>query len=134
VAFVRFVISSKNPDSGVSDGIFGVVYDLLDGSELFSVERLSLEQNSKWFNSNLQKPTRFNRSSSKGYFRRNTRGIAWFRDTATEHIARMHHVAQIVREHGYAVHVIAEERIGYLVYEDEHQVIAEPFADTRTGS
>lgn len=134
MAFVRFVISSKNPDSGVADGIFGGVYDLLDRDELSSLERLNLEQNSKWFNSNLQKPARFNRSKSKGYYRRNTRGIAWFRDTASEHIARMHQMKQIVEEHGYTVEVITEDRVGYLVYEDEHQVIAEPFADTRTGS
>jgi len=29
--------------------------------------------------------------------------------------------------------MLDEERPGYVVYEDEHQVIAEPFADTRTG-
>ncbi len=26
-----------------------------------------------------------------------------------------------------------EERIGHVVYEDDYQVVAEPFNDTRTG-
>ena len=35
---------------------------------------------------------------------------------------------------GHTVHMVREERIGYVVYSDDFQVIAEPFADTRTGS
>lgn len=134
MAFVRFVISSTHPDSGVADGIFTAVYDLLDHGELSGPERQTLEQNSRWFNANLKTPVRFNRSKSKGYFRRNSRGIAWFRDTAREHIARIHEMKRIVQEHGYTVEVVTEERVGYLVYEDEYQVIAEPFSDTRTRS
>jgi hypothetical protein len=34
---------------------------------------------------------------------------------------------------GYSVALIREERVGYIVYQDDVQVIAEPFADTRTG-
>jgi len=29
--------------------------------------------------------------------------------------------------------MLHEERLGYVVYQDEHQVIAEPFADTQSG-
>jgi hypothetical protein len=29
--------------------------------------------------------------------------------------------------------MISEARVGYVVYEDAFQVIAEPFSDTRTG-
>lgn len=39
---------------------------------------------------------------------------------------------RIAELHGHAVNVIAEERVGYLVYENEVQVVAEPFSDTRT--
>ena len=39
----------------------------------------------------------------------------------------------VLEAHGYHVSILLEERLGYIVYEDEHQVIAEPFADTRTG-
>jgi hypothetical protein len=46
----------------------------------------------------------------------------------------MHQLASILESHGYVVAIVREERVGYIVYEDEHQVVAEPFADTRTGS
>ncbi len=42
----------------------------------------------------------------------------------------MERLAEILREHGYTVSRITEHRVGYIVYEDEHQVVAEPFADT----
>jgi len=66
---------------------------------------------------NLAVPTRFNRTTSKAHYRRNATGISWFRDSAHEHITRIHDLA----------------RIGFVVYEDEHQVVAEPFANTAVG-
>ncbi len=39
----------------------------------------------------------------------------------------------IVEAHGHNTKMIREERIGYVFYEDEFQVVAEPFNDTRTG-
>jgi hypothetical protein len=39
----------------------------------------------------------------------------------------------VLEAHGYHVSMLREERVGYVAHEDEHQVIAEPFADTRTG-
>jgi hypothetical protein len=29
--------------------------------------------------------------------------------------------------------LLSETRVGYLIYEDDFQVVAEPFADTQTG-
>ena len=43
-------------------------------------------------------------------------------------------VEQLVEANGHVVEIIREERIGYVVYEDEAQVVAEPFANTRTDS
>ena len=45
----------------------------------------------------------------------------------------MHELKRIVEVNGYVVSVVQEEKIGYVVHEDEVQVVAEPFADTRTG-
>jgi hypothetical protein len=87
----------------------------------------------KCFSKNLPIPNRFNRSSSKGYYRRATKGIAWFREDATEYISRMLELKRVLEANGRAVHVVRENRVGYIVYEDDIQVIAEPFADTRTG-
>jgi hypothetical protein len=85
-----------------------------------------------WLDEKLPVPKRFNRTKSKGFYRRNTRGIAWFRETATEFISKMQVVKSVLESHGHRVHMICEKRIGYVVYEDEFQVVAEPFAETRT--
>ena len=99
-------------------------------------DRSVLTEALAWFGEHLPTPARFNRTRSKGYYRRATRGIAWFRDTASvsEHIAQMHRIMAILEAYGHPVMIIRESRVGYLVYEDEFQVIAEPFADTRTGA
>ncbi len=39
----------------------------------------------------------------------------------------------ILEAHGHQVRMIHERRVGVIVYEDDLQVIAEPFADTETG-
>ena len=38
----------------------------------------------------------------------------------------------ILEMHGHIVSLVREERVGYIVHEDEFQVIAEPFSDTKT--
>ena len=87
----------------------------------------------RWFDENLVTPDRFNRSRSKGFYRRMTRGIAWFRDSATDCLSRMHRLKLILEKYGQPVTMLTETRVGYVVYEDELQVVAEPFSDTQTG-
>lgn len=134
MAFMRFVLARRDPDSGVEAGVFSAAYDLRASKHLSPEDRTSLEDALSWFETNLQTPERFNRSRSKGFYRRMTRGIAWFRDSAHEHLLRMHHLSRILESHGYAIELIREERLGYIVYEDAVQVVAEPFSDTRTGA
>jgi hypothetical protein len=131
--FLRFVVARLHPDSGVDDGVFRSAYRLRDNPDLGDTERSGLSETLTWFNNNLKTPGRFNRTRSKGCRRRNTKGIAWFRDTATEHISRMRILKRVIESHGHTVTVVHETHVGYVVYEDEAQVVAEPFADTRTG-
>jgi hypothetical protein len=133
MAYLRFTVSTRHPDSGVADGVFRTAYQVRDSELISRIDRDTLAEQLAWFNKNLPIPSRFNRSSSKGYYRRNTKGIAWFRDDALEHITRMFEVRRVLEANGHVVHLVREDRIGYLVYRDKVQVIAEPFADTRTG-
>ena len=123
-----------HPDTAVADGLFGVAYALRDATETSISDRECLAGLLAWFSENLPIPKRFNRSASKGYYRRKTKGIAWFRDDAREHISRMHEMKRVLEENGHVVHIVREDRIGYVVYRDDAQAIAEPFADTRTGA
>ena len=110
------MVSQRHPDSGVNDGLFGVAYTIRDRANTSTEHQRLLTDLLTWFTTHLTVPDRFNRSSSKGYYRRNSKGIAWFRDTAVEHISRMHELRRIAEANGYEVSVIAEERIGYIVY------------------
>ena len=133
MSFLRFIVTGLHPESGVEDGLFGPAYKLRDDPALGEAQRKTLSETLTWFERNLKTPTRFNRTRSKGHYRRNTKGIAWFRDTASECISRMHVLKRVLESHGHAVTVVHETHVGYVVYEDEAQVVAEPFADTRTG-
>lgn len=57
-------------------------------------------------------------------------GNSWFKDSATEHLARMHQIKRVLEQYGHPVVMLSEPRIGYVTYEDAFQVIAEPFSDT----
>jgi hypothetical protein len=116
----------------VEQGVFPLAHQLRDDPSVSNENRALLTDHLSWFAKHLPEPKRFNRSTSKGFYRRTTKGIAWFCDSAAECLARMHAVKGILEAEGYVVHMITEERVGYLVYEDDLQVIAEPFADTRT--
>jgi len=46
---------------------------------------------------------------------------------AAEHIAKMRALIGILETNGYHVSQITTDRPGYVVFEDDHQVVAEPF-------
>jgi hypothetical protein len=131
--FIRFVLGRRHPDSGVEDGTFSLAYELRDSAHVEAADRSILAEHLAWFEKNLKTPTRFNRTRSKGFYRRRTRGIAWFKDTATEHLERMQQVNAVLERNGHQVKMVVESRVGYMVHEDAFQVIAEPFSDTQTG-
>jgi hypothetical protein len=131
--YIRFVLARRHADSGVEDGAFGLAYDLRDSPDVAAADRELLAETLSWFEKSLETPPRFNRTSSKGFYRRQTRGIAWFKDTAIEHLARMHEIRRVLERYGHSVMMVSEPRVGYVIYDDAFQVVAEPFSDTRTG-
>lgn len=82
-----------------------------------------------WFRLNLRVPDRLARA---GKAHAKKVALSWFKPDATEHIARMRQVAVILGAHDRHVEMIRSDRPGYVVYEDEHQIAAEPFRDTAT--
>jgi len=133
MAFIRFVLAKRHPDSAVEEGLFTLAYTLRDDPAVSAQDRGTLRDNLEWFERHLPTPHRFSRSKSKGYWRRKTRGIGWFRDGARQCLARMHLMKDILEAHGHQVTMVCKARVGFIVYEDDFQVVAEPFSDTRTG-
>lgn len=131
--YLRFIIGQIDPDAGVRSGPFWVAGQLRDGGTLSSYDQDRLTELLDWFNANLEGPERFNRTSSKGYANRAARGISWLKAEAHDHIGKMRELAAFLAEHGYLVDQIETDRPGYIVFQDDHQIVAEPFSDTPTA-
>jgi len=127
--YVRFVIHANDEDSGRRQGLFQAMSDLEASEVLLEYEQSQYDALYEWFRKNLKKPRSFTRSS-KPHAKKVA--LSWFKHTATEHIAKMHEVVHILRAHGVAVEILRTERPGYVVYEDQYQVTAEPFQETVT--
>ena len=125
--FVRFVIHALDADSGRRQGLFQALGPLQQDSRLSPAQRALLDDTYAWFRVNLEVPDRLARSSAHHAHKA---ALGWFKDGATDHIRRMRVLAQLLAEHGYAVEMLKTARPGYIVYEDEVQIAAEPFADT----
>ena len=128
---LRFVLLRSHPDTGVEEGVFSVAYDLCDSALTPISDRRLLEGLLSWFDANPATPPRFNRTKSKGYYRRKTAAVSWLKPTAAEHITKMRALIVILEENGYRVSQITTKRPGYVVFEDDHQVVAEPFRNAR---
>jgi hypothetical protein len=129
--FLRFVLVTSHPDTGVEEGIFRAAYELRDGSSTSEVDRRLLEALLSWFKVHLAIPARFNTSKSKGFYRKKTAGVSWLKPTALEQIAKMREIADILDRNGIKVSQVTTLRPGYIVFEDDHQVVAEPFRGER---
>ena len=125
--FVRFVTASLDSDSGRRQGLFQAIAELRDAGELSVYEQQQLDDIYDWFNDNLKVPYQLSRSTR---YHAKKVAISWFRDAATAHIARMRQIAGILDAHGIETEMIRTDRPGYVVYEDNFQIAAEPFNDT----
>jgi hypothetical protein len=124
--FVSDVPDLKN--SSEPAGLF-LVASWVHDRELAGARELErLRELRQWFNERLERPGRFNRSRRP---HRRKKALSWFKDTADEHIRRAREMAAIVSAAGYVMREIRTDKPGYIVYEDEHQVVAEPFTETK---
>ena len=96
--------------------------------ELPSADHQTVSAIIDWLNDNLPKPEKFTRKRNDSH--RRPRALSWIKDSAFEHLAKIRELAALVEARGIVVETIYTERPGYVVYEDEFQVVAEPFADT----
>jgi hypothetical protein len=124
--YLRFVVAHIDEDSGRELGVFHAVRNLRDNGLLHRYEEEQHDVIRQWFNENLEKPTRFT-ASKPPFYRKQPKAISWFKDGAHEHIARVRELVGILRHHGVSVQMLTTDRVGYVVYEDEYQIVAEPF-------
>ena len=124
--YLRFVVSDIDEDSGRELGVFHAVGNLRRDGKLQPYEEKQHDLIRQWFNEHLERPTRFTASKSP-YYRKSPKAISWFKDSASEHITRVRELVEILHHHGISVEMLKTNRVGYIVYEDEYQIVAEPF-------
>jgi len=118
--FIRFVIGRKDEDSHVEQGVFQAVALAIEWQDIKGNDADELNALRRWFSENLEKPSSFGRYKLR-------RRICWFKTDATEHIRRIWEMVQILERNGIYVKKIKTDKPGYVVYEDEWQLVAEPF-------
>jgi len=126
--YIRFVVADIDEDSGKELGVFQAMSNLRDAGELDPPEEERHDLIREWFNEHLEKPSRFT-ASKPPFYRRQPKAISWFKDDAHEHISRVREYVAILVHHGVSVQMLKTERVGYVVYEDAYQIVAEPFAN-----
>ncbi len=130
VKFIRFVRPNRIEGVGFREGFFCAAYEFRESPEIDVQTASQLEPLLAWFRQNLTIPKNFNRSKSKGHYRRNTKGLSWYKEDAPAVIEKSFELVQLLNENGFAIEILRTDRVGFIVYEDEQQVVAEPFADT----
>jgi hypothetical protein len=128
--YLRFVVPQIDEDSEQALGVFHAVWSLREAGILYAHEEDQHDDVRWWFAENLERPTRFT-ASNPPFYRKKNRAICWFKDSATKHLARVRELVSLLENHGVPVQTLKARRVGYVVYEDQFQIVAEPFADTQ---
>jgi hypothetical protein len=118
--YVRFAVGTKDETSYVGRGIFQAAAVALERGEVTGADAEELNDLRHWFGKNLEAPTTFGRARLR-------LGICWFKSDSVEHISRIWEMVRILERNGIYVKKITTDRPGYVVYEDELQLVAEPF-------
>jgi hypothetical protein len=121
---IRFVVRERDSDSQVERGLIHAAEDLRCQGRLAAEEQDRVHELLRWFNRHLPVPGRFARSRRPSACKR---AISWFKPTAGECLDRMQALAAVLHGHGRAVERLTTDRPGYVVYEDDDQVVAEVF-------
>ena len=124
--FIRFVSGEIDQQAHVSTGLFCAASQLRWTDDLPEYEVEALAKMRDWFDVHLESPFH-HLPRAAGY----ERAICWFKSTANEYLARAWELVTILERNDILIWTIKAKRAGRIYYEDEAQVLAAPFADTR---
>ena len=124
---LRFIAHDPDREPDRPEGVFAAAYDILhrDASPTYLQNEIRVTLD--WFVRELPIPGRFARGRRP---HRTESGLCWFKTDSVDCIRNVRYLVHLVTECGIPVRKIQTVTPGYVIYEDEHQVVAEPFADT----
>ena len=123
--YLRFVLGEADKRTGTNKGLFTAAYSALRSEELYDYEEKEVKEALAWLEKHLPVPDKFSRKKNASH--KNTHGIAWFKPDAAEVLKHMRRIVTVLEEHGVRVEILETTRPGYFVYEDDYQIVAEPF-------
>jgi hypothetical protein len=126
--YVRFVVKMRSLSSGKRLGVIRAAWQCDDQGMFSEKESVEVQDIFKWFNKHLPQPERMSRKRNDSH--KEKRALSWFKDSAHQHLERARRLVTLLESHGVAVEMMSTERPGYVVYEDDFQIVAEPFSDT----
>ena len=124
--FIRFVSGEIDEQAHVAAGLFCAASQLRRTDDLPQYEFEALAKVRDWFDIHLESP--FHHLPRTGRYER---AVCWFKSSANEYLARAWELVAILERNDVLIWTIKSTRAGRIYYEDEAQVLAAPFADTR---
>ena len=121
--YVRFVCFQTIGRQRNRLGLFKAIDEAVESEHAPSWAIVEARSLSSWFNSNLAVPKAFSVGGHKGF---GQPGLSWFKPTAAEHIRQMHRLKLALEACGVQVELLTTRDPGLIVWQDEHQLIAEP--------
>ena len=122
--YLRFVTLTPDEESRKKQGLFFSVQRLLDDGEFDRYEIEAVKQILNWFNDKMKVPPLLKRDG-------NNRCIAWFKPEAEQAIKLMWEMYYLLQAKGIPVEVLKDDDVGEIHYEDDWQVIAQPYRHNR---
>ncbi|WP_420479376.1 hypothetical protein [Brevundimonas sp. FT23028] len=121
--YIRFVCFQTVGRQRTRLGLFKAIDEAVESEHAESWAIAEARQQCGWFNANLAIPKQFSTGGHRGF---GQPGLSWFKPSAAEHIQRMHALKVALEACGVHVEVLTTRDPGLIVWQDEHQVVAEP--------
>lgn len=130
--YIRIVLDERIQVHGAREGFFRKAYDLRRNGTVSPEQRGRLDACFQFLDDHIDVPLKFSKGTSKAAEKRETKGISWFKASAYAQVDKAMELARLLDELGVASTVLRTNRVGYVVFEDDVQIVAEPFSDTPT--
>ena len=79
----------------------------------------------KWLSKNLPIPTKFSKNKNNSH--KENISTSWFKDSANDVITKIWEVKHFLETHEITVEVLQSKQPGYIIYEDDFQIVVDPF-------
>ena len=123
--FLRFVGAEIDLRTGKHKGIFTLAHDLIETNTLSKHEEDNLKELLKWLSKNLPIPTRFSKNRNNSH--KENISTSWIKDSANDIIAKIWEIKHVLETHEITIDVLRSKKPGYIVYEDDVQIVVDPF-------